>query len=462
MRKGELSSLTGIRFYAALLVYVYHVVLTIPGVNALSVSSLFSNAADVGVSFFFILSGFILTYNYADVFRDGISAASYTRFVWDRLTKIYPVHVLTLLLVLPIATFSPHLPLDWRAVPFHLLLLQCFWPSSTPAFSGYLNVPSWSISCEWFFYLLAPVVMFFALRICRRWVPVGMAMGYACGLGLLLWHGQSDEARLYFVSRFAPSRFVDFLAGVLLARVFLTSGQKLAGVSGLAQATGIGLIIAGAMYRPYAAWPLWGGLLYLPGAVLLILGLAYGRGFFVAHLNRPGLKRLGMASFSLYLIHVPVLRAVRGVCLHLGWEVRSWPAFGAVVIAMFMVVQTAALLICYGYELPLQKRLRSLLVQRREVARGARQLDARAAEHAVPRHLVLVARDKPELARDLQAAFASDPEVEVLMDRRLAERRRNPAGLVPDRRRTDRRARPQVDVELKLASYASVTLPSPW
>jgi len=163
MRKGELSSLTGIRFYAALLVYVYHVVLTIPGVNALSGSSLFSNAADVGVSFFFVLSGFILTYNYADVFPDGISAANYTRFVWDRLTKIYPVHFLTLLLVLPIAIFSPHLPLDWRAVPLHLLLLQCFWPSSTPAFSGYLNVPSWSISCEWFFYLLAPVVMFFAL-----------------------------------------------------------------------------------------------------------------------------------------------------------------------------------------------------------------------------------------------------------------------------------------------------------
>ena len=289
-----------------------------------------------------------------------------------------------------------------------------------------------------------------------------MAMGCACGLGLLLWHGQSDEARLYFVSRSAPSRFLDFLAGVLLAPVFLTSGQKLAGVSGPAQATGIGLLVVAAMYRPYAAWPLWGGLLYLPGAVLLVLGLAYGRGLFVAHLNRPWLKRLGMASFSLYLIHVPLLRGVRGVCLHLGWEVRSWPASWAVVIAMFMVVQTAALLICYGYELPLQKRLRSLLVQRREVARGARQLEARAAEHAMPRHLFLVARDNPELARDLQAAFASDPEVEVLVDRRLVERRRNPAGLVPDRRKTDRRARPQVDLELKLASYASVTLPSPW
>jgi len=364
MRKVELSSLTGIRFYAALFVYVFHVVLTIPGVDALSGRSLFSNAADVGVSFFFVLSGFILTYNYADVFRDGISAAGYKRFVWDRLMKIYPVHFLTLLLVLPIAIFSPHLPLDWRAVPLHLLLLQCFWPSSTPAFSAYLNVPSWSISCEWFFYLLAPAAIFLALGQRRRWLPVVIVMGYACGLGLVLWNGQSDEARLYFVSRFAPSRFMEFLVGVFLARVFLTSsGQKLAEVSGLGQALGIGLIMAGVMYRPYAAWPLWGGLLYVPGTVLLILGLAYGRGFFVAHLSRPGLNRLGMASFSLYLVHVPALRAVRGVCLHWGWQVRSWPAFGAVAIAMFMVVQTAALLICYEYELPLQKRLRRLLVQ---------------------------------------------------------------------------------------------------
>src|SRR5439155_25233274 len=185
-------------------------------------------------------------------------------------------------------------------------------------------------------------------------------------------------------------------------------------------------------------WPLWGGLLYVPGSALLVLGLAYGRGFFVAHLSRPWLNRLGMASFSLYLIHAPLLRAVKGVCLHLGWEVRSWPASWAVVITMFMVVQTAALLLCYGYELPLQKRLRSLLVQRSAVARGARQLDARAAEHAMPRHLFLVARAKPELARELRAAFASDPEVEVLVDRRLVERRRNPAGLVPDRRKTDR------------------------
>jgi len=200
----ELSSLTGIRFYAALFVYLYHVHV-IPGAERFTSQRLLFNLGDLGVSLFFVLSGFILTYNYAETFLNGVSAGSYKGFVWDRLTKIYPVHVLTLLLVLPVAILSPRMPLDWRAVPIHLLLLQCFWPSSTPAFSDSLNVPSWSISCEWFFYLLAPVTMFLVLGNRRRWIPVIAILGYACGLVLFLSQGQPDSTRLYFVSRLAPS-----------------------------------------------------------------------------------------------------------------------------------------------------------------------------------------------------------------------------------------------------------------
>jgi peptidoglycan/LPS O-acetylase OafA/YrhL len=363
MKKCELSGLTGIRFYAALFVYLSHVTDVIPGMQKLRGDSLYFNAGVVGVSFFFVLSGFILTYNYADSFREGVSATSYKRFVWDRLTKIYPVHFLTLLMVLPIAIFSPHLPLDWRAVPVHLLMLQCFWPFTKPTFYNYLNVPSWSISCEWFFYLLAPMAMFFALgSIRRRWALVLMATAFASGLGLLLWQSESAFARLYFVSWFAPSRFLEFLAGVFLGRVFLAaSRQKLEAFSSLAQLAGIVLIVAGANYRPHAPWPLWGGLLYVPGSALLVLGLAYGRGFFAAHLSRPWLNRLGMASYSLYMIHAPILRAAKGVCVRLGWEVNAAPAFWAVAVGLFVVVQTAALIMCYAYEIPLQKRLRSLL-----------------------------------------------------------------------------------------------------
>ena len=360
MRRAELLSLTGIRFYAALAVFLYHAPQAVPGMTRFSDGKLLFNGGDAGVSFFFVLSGFILTYNYADLFRDGISASSYKRFVWDRLTKIYPVHVLTLVMALPIAILSPHAPLDWRAVPVHLALLQCFWPSPAPAFSDYLNRPSWSISCEWFFYLLAPVTMFLVLGNRRRWIPVAMAAGYALGLGVFLWHSQSDAVRLYFVSRFAPSRFVEFLAGVFAARVFLTSSRdRVAAWSIPVQAMGIVLIIAGAAYAPYAAWPLLGGgLLYVPGAVLLILGLADGRGLFAAHLSRPMLKQLGAASFSLYLVHQPLLRVVRGVFLFLGWAVQSWLVFGAVLACVFVAALAAALVIFDRYEIPLQKRLR--------------------------------------------------------------------------------------------------------
>jgi len=309
------------------------------------------------------LSGFILTYNYAEVFRSGVSATTYTRFVWDRFTKIYPVHFATLLMVLPVAIFSPNLPLDWRAVPIHALMLQCFWPPLTqPGFHDYLNVPSWSISCEWFFYLIAPIAIFMALgSTARRFAIVAAVAAYGVGLGWFLMC-QSDLARLNLVSWFAPSRFPEFLAGVFSGTAFLKSRRfDTEWSSRLARGIGIVLILVGGMYRRDAPWPLWGGLLYVPGSVLLVYGLAIGRGSLAAHLGSPLLHRLGTASFSFYLVHAPILRAAKGISLHFGWEVHSMEAFWTLVVGLFVLVQLIAFTMCYGYEIPLQNWLRGLM-----------------------------------------------------------------------------------------------------
>ena len=457
MRRVELSSLTGIRFYAALGVYLCHVHL-IPGAETFTNQRLLFNLGDAGVSFFFVLSGFILTYNYADIFRVHVSPAAYAGFVWDRLSKVYPVHVLTLLLVLPIAIASPQLTLDWRAVPIHLALLQCLWPASNPSFSDQLNVPSWSISCEWFFYLLAPVTIFFVLGNRRRWVPMVVVAAYAGGLGLFLWHGQPDSVRIYFVSRFAPSRFVEFLVGVFAARSFLSSTQLKPARFGLSPVAGIVLILAAAYTVTQVAWPLSGtGLVYLPGSVLLILGLLRARGFLEAHLSHAWLKQLGTASFSLYLLHVPVLRVVKGLCLGLGYRIHSAPAFWAFLIGIFIVVQVAALLVCAAYELPMQTRLRSLLAHRREMRGNGRPEPFRATDRVTPGRLLLVAHGHPEILRRLQDSLASVRGVEVFTDRRLAERRQRMVEVVDDRRRTHRRAPPEVNAELRNAFSAIIS-----
>jgi peptidoglycan/LPS O-acetylase OafA/YrhL len=360
MRKAELRALTGIRFYAAAMVYLSHVAGTIPGMPTLAGSRLIFNAGEISVAFFFVLSGFIIAYNYLDRFKSRITLSAYRLFVWDRFSRIYPVHLLALFLILPVALNSPNLPLDWRAVPIHLLLLQCWWPSPSPPFLSYLNVPSWSLSCEWFFYLLAPIAMYMTSNK-RRWLV--LLLGILCfsvGLSLYLINSPSDHAKRYFVAWFAPSRFVDFVAGIFIAWLFVNIRlNKLHEWPRLVQVSGIVLIVAGAAFWQSAPWVLSGGLLILPGSALLILGLATGEGFLSSHLSHRWLHSLGIASFAFYMIHAPILRWAKGLFLYEGWEVSTWPLFWGVTLIFFGVIQLAALGVLWCYEIPLQQRLRA-------------------------------------------------------------------------------------------------------
>lgn len=70
--------------------------------------------------------------------------------------------------------------------------------------------------------------------------------------------------------------------------------------------------------------------------------------------------------------------------------------------------------------------------------------------------LFIVARDQPDLYMSLQREFADEGDIEVFLDRRLGQRRRQQAASVPDRRRGDRRARPKVDAHLRSIGWAVV------
>src|SRR5262245_10610234 len=120
-----LPQLTGIRFYAALLVFITHIP-HLPGMDWLwDQHFILFRLGDLGVTVFFVLSGFILTYNYAPSFEENISTREYFRFTWNRFTRIYPVHLLALFISIPLQILSPNRPLDWRALPFRLTLTQC-------------------------------------------------------------------------------------------------------------------------------------------------------------------------------------------------------------------------------------------------------------------------------------------------------------------------------------------------
>lgn len=77
------------------------------------------------------------------------------------------------------------------------------------------------------------------------------------------------------------------------------------------------------------------------------------------------------------------------------------------------------------------------------------------------RFLVIVSRGSAKLSGYLQNHFSGDATVQVIVDRRYGERRQQSVGVAADRRRSDRRSRPHVDKELRLTSFAIVTLPRP-
>ncbi len=166
---APIHALTGLRFLAAAAVFIYHVD------GYLTVASHRFPLGATAVSFFFVLSGYILTYVYYDRLREQPMWGSDTRrFLVTRWARLWPLHLTCLVLALVLAPFSGF-AVDWNArnsVPSfvaNLLMIQ----SWIPVHRWFLdfNSVSWSISTEMFFYLTFPFLL--AARRRFPWVIAG-------------------------------------------------------------------------------------------------------------------------------------------------------------------------------------------------------------------------------------------------------------------------------------------------
>jgi hypothetical protein len=79
-------------------------------------------------------------------------------------------------------------------------------------------------------------------------------------------------------------------------------------------------------------------------------------------------------------------------------------------------------------------------------------------EERMARNVFVVSRRHPDLYEYLRERFASDQAVEVILDRRIGQRRRARRPPDTERRRADRRSRPEVEAELETRSHAIITI----
>jgi peptidoglycan/LPS O-acetylase OafA/YrhL len=148
-RKSQLPALTGIRCFAALNLVFFH----FADPHSFGPLSPVVNGGYISVSFFLLLSGFILTYNYADRAKQGALTA---RSFWSaRFSRLYPVYAFSLLLSAGTLALEiqAHTRFDFGlGLVLTPLLLQGWHPLLT----NFWNTPAWTMSTEAFFYLVFP------------------------------------------------------------------------------------------------------------------------------------------------------------------------------------------------------------------------------------------------------------------------------------------------------------------
>jgi peptidoglycan/LPS O-acetylase OafA/YrhL len=355
-RRETLLQLTSLRFVAALLVFSWHCVPT----RRISVTFSFGY---LGVAFFFLLSGFILTYTYHDAFRERLGAKAIRAFYAARIARIYPLHLATMPLAIACLVALGTSPL-WngagaqtrlQAVAAQVALVQSWIPIG-PIYFG-ANGPAWTISVEAFFYAAFPLLAYGLLRLFRGSPPHHVLL-CAAALWLaqlaLLWpqHAVVDDWRWYV---FPPSRLIDFVVGMMLGIAFVRSDERkpwpLRATS--LEILAIAAVCLAVYVSPFVPLSVRFSAWVMPAWCAVIFVFARGRGAIARVLAHPVLVRLGEVSFAFYLCHLAVVM----VAERAGWgHPLTLPlAFGCTLALSFALY--------HGVEQPMRRRVRDLLLR---------------------------------------------------------------------------------------------------
>lgn len=271
----EIKSLTALRGIAAAGVLAFHVGAPIPGYLC--------------VDLFFMLSGFVLMHAYSEHFARSVSGAAYWRFLRARLARIYPVHILTILLLLPLFGSDPSFSLG--ALIHNLLLTQGPWLSEAS-----WNYGAWSISAEWHAYLIFPfLVVVVSARSRVATITIG-ALSLVAVTAAVTIHGSSNIATTPAVLlRCLP----EFVLGMAVYRAYregwiagaLASDRFCAGAT-----------VAIVAFAVVGGWIADTGIRWtLP---LVLVACAMNRGLTSRFLNTWPLQYLGRISYSLYMVQM--------------------------------------------------------------------------------------------------------------------------------------------------------------
>jgi peptidoglycan/LPS O-acetylase OafA/YrhL len=319
---AHLDALTGVRALAALWVFLYHAWLaggSLPVVIPLGIAN--ANLTPwfafgwLGLDIFFILSGFLLTrqewirLERKEAGSEISNPAQFRRFcatfLRKRILRVYPAYYGCLTLLLALAATHLYLRLPGR---LELLLHLGMMHNVIEKYIATMNGVFWTLPFEWQFYLFFPLLFLLLVR-AGPWTlaVVGLALVYAAKAHVII----ADDG---FMQTQLPIRLDAFVLGMCAGRFAARTPLRLrnaqiAFYAGLVVLFATPLLFAdlptGNHYYTVKGFlrPLWIQL----GVILMLLGMTGERHPGVAIFGNRLAVALGLISYSIYLLHIPVM-----------------------------------------------------------------------------------------------------------------------------------------------------------
>lgn len=357
--RPAIPPLTSLRFFAAAVVVAGHFdpdrFSRLPG--------FFRDWLETGyeaVTFFFVLSGFVLSYVYLGA-NGGAEKIRLRPFVAARFARLMPAYYFSLLIAVPF--FFGHVFFDDEPEPgverqavLVLTLLQSWWPEAAAAW----NPPAWSLSVEWALYATFPLVLWATRFVSPGALMIGAYLG-VCAMALFRLEvldplvAEDSDRWHNFVMFFPLWHLPQFVFGAALGRVHLVGPRPAPALAGwLFWAGAFGLMILFAeldelpdRMRSNAVIAIFYG--------LVIFGAAQSGHVAYRLLSIPPLIFLGEISYATYVLHEPI----KFYWDWLGPRTHGVVMPGLVDFTLYFAIVLGVSALCFRYiERPLRRRIR--------------------------------------------------------------------------------------------------------
>lgn len=350
-----IGSLQSLRFVFAAMIFLHH--FTVNG------EGLFYAGGPCGVSFFMILSGFVISAGYSKKVFD--SSFKGKEFLLKRLIRLYPLHLLCLFgfLILNISHLST---VDYSKLVPNILLLQSWIPLMKVYFSG--NAVSWCLADMMFFYAMFPLLAKLLKGIRLRKMYLYFIFLLAAYFIIMTFLPDAYCHSLLYIS--PAFRIIDFLFGMLIYKVW--QELKNEGWENRIIAWSyikksfieillilfliIGITLVSYLEPRYYFAALWW--LLMPQLILYFALVNKSGGVISSILRVKWMLALGEISFSVYMIHQMAIGVLHSVFskleLNMVWQVE--------LVISFLIILSVGYLVFHYYETPVSRYLKKKLI----------------------------------------------------------------------------------------------------